>query len=76
MLERGVAFQCSFQIVIDPLPKKDLAMDDYQLVIMPGPGWPSWVSIKGDDKEEDFLNDVSTVFQYFRGATQYFMQNR
>ena len=55
-------------------------MDEYELFMMPGPGWPySWISIMGSANEEDFLNDVSTVFQEygFRDwATQYFLQNR
>ena len=51
-------------------------MDEYKLV-MGMTGWPSWVTITDDGNEEDFLNDVSTVFQWGAGwASQYFMQNR
>ena len=60
--------------------QQGLIMDDYELFMMPGPSWPySWISITGDDNEEEFLNDVSKVFQDygFRDwATEYFMQNR
>ena len=51
-------------------------MEDYKLFVGMA-GWPGWITITGDDNEEDFLNDVSTVFQLGAGwASEYVMQNR
>ena len=61
--------------------KKTKAMDEYELV-MGMTGWPEWISITGNDTKENFLNDVSEVFQMGASgqlgfwASQYFMQNR
>ena len=55
-------------------------MEEYELV-MGMTGWPAWISM-GSDNKEDFLNDVSKVFQMGASgelgfwASQYFMQNR